>query len=360
MKNPKHQAAQPPTVVRSDALYKRAVSVIPGGVSSPVRAYRAVGGTPRFIARGAGQHVTDADGNTYLDLVNSWGALILGHAHPAVVAAITEAAGNGTTFGAPCAGEVELAERIVASYAALEQVRFVSSGTEAVMSAIRLARAFSGAPGRGAAGNQFGVGWSTSIYPYVKSNGLYKCADDSTSVTTNNTGTYYPVSYFMNSNIAEGGAGVSDAQFNAVASTVVIGECTNVQSLLSGGPANAAHTDAVGDGFDALYDNGGINGNDTPNPPKYATGEVGSGDPGTPQQEPTGQPGIAPAQHSGNGANYLLADGHAKFLKPSQVSPGINALQSTDAAGQSAAPATNLNAAGTGKLNNYAATFSTL
>jgi glutamate-1-semialdehyde 2,1-aminomutase len=142
MNNPAPKASAPPPVARSEALYKRALSVIPGGVSSPVRAYRAVGGTPRFIARGAGQHVTDADGNTYLDFVNSWGALILGHAHPAVVAAITEAAGNGTTFGAPCAGEVELAERIVASYSALEQVRFVSSGTEAVMSAIRLARAF--------------------------------------------------------------------------------------------------------------------------------------------------------------------------------------------------------------------------
>jgi glutamate-1-semialdehyde 2,1-aminomutase len=144
MKNSEHQAAARLIVARSEALYKRAVNVIPGGVSSPVRAFRAVGGTPRFIARGAGQHVTDADGNTYLDFVNSWGALILGHAHPAVVAAITEAAGNGTTFGAPCEGEVELAERIVASYSALEQVRFVSSGTEAVMSAIRLARAFTG------------------------------------------------------------------------------------------------------------------------------------------------------------------------------------------------------------------------
>jgi glutamate-1-semialdehyde 2,1-aminomutase len=144
MKNSEYQAAGRPTVARSEALYKRAVTVIPGGVSSPVRAFRAVGGTPRFIARGAGQHVTDADGNTYLDFVNSWGALILGHAHPAVVAAITEAARNGTTFGAPCEGEVELAERIVASYSALEQVRFVSSGTEAVMSAIRLARAFTG------------------------------------------------------------------------------------------------------------------------------------------------------------------------------------------------------------------------
>jgi glutamate-1-semialdehyde 2,1-aminomutase len=138
---PKHDN---PKLARSAALYDRACRVIPGGVSSPVRAFRAVGGTPRFIARGAGQNVTDADGNTYLDFVNSWGALILGHAHPAVVKAITEAAANGTTFGAPCAAEVELAERIVASYSALEQVRFVSSGTEAVMSAIRLARAFTG------------------------------------------------------------------------------------------------------------------------------------------------------------------------------------------------------------------------
>ena len=140
MSNP---TAHKPTA-RSEALYERAIRVIPGGVSSPVRAFRAVGGTPRFITRGVGQHVTDADGNTYLDFVNSWGALIFGHAHPGVVAAITEAARNGTTFGAPCAGEVELAERIVASYKALEQVRFVSSGTEAVMSAIRLARAFTG------------------------------------------------------------------------------------------------------------------------------------------------------------------------------------------------------------------------
>ena len=143
MKNSEQQAAKSP-LLRSDALYERATRVIPGGVSSPVRAFRAVGGTPRFIARGAGQHLTDADGNTYLDFVNSWGALILGHAHPVVVAAITDAASNGTTFGAPCTGEVELAERIVASYSALEQVRFVSSGTEAVMSAIRLARAFTG------------------------------------------------------------------------------------------------------------------------------------------------------------------------------------------------------------------------
>ena len=144
MKNSSTPSSAKLNTSRSEVLYERATRVIPGGVSSPVRAFRAVGGTPRFIARGAGQHVTDSDGNTYLDFVSSWGALILGHAHPAVVKAITEAAGNGTTFGAPCAGEVELAERIVASYKSLEQVRFVSSGTEAVMSAIRLARAFTG------------------------------------------------------------------------------------------------------------------------------------------------------------------------------------------------------------------------
>jgi glutamate-1-semialdehyde 2,1-aminomutase len=129
---------------RSEALYERACRVIPGGVNSPVRAFKAVGGTPLFVQRASGQHLIDADGRKYLDLVNSWGALILGHAHPAVVAAITETTRNGTTFGAPCVGEVELAERIVASYPGLEQVRFVSSGTEAVMSAIRVARAFTG------------------------------------------------------------------------------------------------------------------------------------------------------------------------------------------------------------------------
>jgi glutamate-1-semialdehyde 2,1-aminomutase len=129
---------------RSAGLYERARRVIPGGVSSPVRAFRAVGGTPLFIHRGAGAEVTDADGNTYLDFVGSWGPLILGHAHPQVVAAVTEAARNGMTFGAPCAGEVELAERITRAYSGLEQVRFVSSGTEAVMSAIRVARAATG------------------------------------------------------------------------------------------------------------------------------------------------------------------------------------------------------------------------
>jgi glutamate-1-semialdehyde 2,1-aminomutase len=130
--------------VRSQELYERACRVIPGGVNSPVRAFRAVGGTPLFIARGAGQYLYDVDGRRYLDLVNSWGALILGHAHPGVLEAVLRACRDGTTFGAPCMAEVELAERITASYPGLEQVRFVSSGTEAVMSAIRVARAASG------------------------------------------------------------------------------------------------------------------------------------------------------------------------------------------------------------------------
>ena len=129
---------------RSAELYERACRVIPGGVNSPVRAFRAVGGNPLFIARGSGQFLVDVDGREYLDFVGSWGPLILGHSHPAVLDAVVGAVRNGSTFGAPCAAEVELAERLVASYPGLEQVRFVSSGTEAVMSAIRVARAFTG------------------------------------------------------------------------------------------------------------------------------------------------------------------------------------------------------------------------
>ena len=129
---------------RSHALFERASRVMPGGVSSPVRAFRAVGGTPRVIASGAGSRLSDVDGRQYLDFVCSWGALPLGHAHPEVIAAVHQASVHGTTFGAPCVQEIELAERIVAAYPALEQVRFVSSGTEATMSAIRLARAATG------------------------------------------------------------------------------------------------------------------------------------------------------------------------------------------------------------------------
>ena len=128
----------------SDALFARALEVLPGGVSSPVRAYRAVGGTPRVIERGSGAEVWDVEGTRYLDFVGSWGPLILGHAHPRVVQAISDAAARGTTFGAPTPSEVELAERIVEMCAGVERVRFVSSGTEATMSAIRLARGFTG------------------------------------------------------------------------------------------------------------------------------------------------------------------------------------------------------------------------
>jgi glutamate-1-semialdehyde 2,1-aminomutase len=130
--------------VRSTQLFERALRVIPGGVNSPVRAFRAVGGSPLFIARGSGPYLFDVDGNRYVDFVGSWGPLILGHAHRQVIEAIIQACRHGTTFGAPCEAEVELAERVVKSYPGLEQVRFVSSGTEATMSAIRLARAATG------------------------------------------------------------------------------------------------------------------------------------------------------------------------------------------------------------------------
>ncbi|HEY8371931.1 MAG TPA: glutamate-1-semialdehyde 2,1-aminomutase [Pseudonocardiaceae bacterium] len=128
----------------SAALFEHASRVIPGGVNSPVRAFRAVGGTPRFMARGEGAYLWDVDGNRYVDLVCSWGPMILGHAHPAVVDAVQRAAGAGLSFGTPTAGEVELAEEIVARVAPVEQVRLVNSGTEATMSAIRLARGFTG------------------------------------------------------------------------------------------------------------------------------------------------------------------------------------------------------------------------
>ncbi|MEA2533074.1 MAG: glutamate-semialdehyde -aminomutase, partial [Actinomycetota bacterium] len=132
------------TSSHSQALFDRATGVMPGGVSSPVRAFGAVGGTPPFIAAGNGARITDADGRTYIDLVASWGPLILGHAHPAVVEAVTSAAALGTSFGAPTQGEVELAELIVSALPSVEMVRFVSSGTEATMSALRLARAATG------------------------------------------------------------------------------------------------------------------------------------------------------------------------------------------------------------------------
>jgi glutamate-1-semialdehyde 2,1-aminomutase len=132
------------TTTRSAALYERACRLMPGGVSSPVRAFRAVGGAPLFYREASGATFTDEDGNRYLDFVMSWGPLILGHAHPEVVEAVREAAARGLSFGAPCASEVELAEKVVASYPGCEMVRFVSSGTEAVMAALRLARGASG------------------------------------------------------------------------------------------------------------------------------------------------------------------------------------------------------------------------
>ncbi|WP_433329642.1 glutamate-1-semialdehyde 2,1-aminomutase [Spirillospora sp. CA-294931] len=125
----------------SKRLFERANAVVPGGVNSPVRAFKAVGGTPAFIASAKGPYLTDVDGNEYVDLVCSWGPMILGHAHPAVVEAVREAAGRGTSYGAPTPGEVELAEEIVAR-TPVEKVRLVNSGTEATMSAIRLARGY--------------------------------------------------------------------------------------------------------------------------------------------------------------------------------------------------------------------------
>jgi len=126
---------------RSAELMARAVRLFPGGVSSPVRAFRAVGGTPRMIDRALGALVWDVDGNELIDYVGSWGPMILGHAHPSVVAAITDAAARGTSYGAPNRNEIELAELITDAMPSVERLRFVSSGTEAAMSAIRLARA---------------------------------------------------------------------------------------------------------------------------------------------------------------------------------------------------------------------------
>ncbi len=126
----------------SEKLFNRARQRIPGGVNSPVRAWKGVGGIPRFIRRGEGAHVFDVDGNEYVDFVGSWGPLVLGHAHPKIVSSLKDALTNGTTFGAPTEGEVELAECVCGHVASIDKLRLVSSGTEATMSAIRLARAF--------------------------------------------------------------------------------------------------------------------------------------------------------------------------------------------------------------------------
>jgi len=130
--------------METQELFEQARRIIPGGVNSPVRAFRAVGGTPRFIREAAGARIVDAQGREYIDYVASWGPMILGHSHPAVVAAIREAAGRGTSYGAPTELETEMARRIVEAFPSVEMVRMVSSGTEATMTAIRLARGFTG------------------------------------------------------------------------------------------------------------------------------------------------------------------------------------------------------------------------
>ena len=132
------------STTQSQQLFDRALEVIPGGVNSPVRAFRGVGGTPRFVASAKGAYLTDVDGNRYVDLIGSWGPMILGHAHPDVLAAVTEAAARGFSFGTPSENEVALAAEIVARVEPVEQVRLVSSGTEATMSALRLARGVTG------------------------------------------------------------------------------------------------------------------------------------------------------------------------------------------------------------------------
>lgn len=133
-------------VQRSQEWFERALAATPGGVNSPVRGFTSVGGTPRVMVEGNGAHLTDADGNSYVDLVSSWGPMILGHAHPAVVAATRSAASAGLSFGTPSIGEVELAEEIIGRVEPVEQLRLVNSGTEATMTSIRLARAFTERP----------------------------------------------------------------------------------------------------------------------------------------------------------------------------------------------------------------------
>lgn len=134
----------PLSLTRSRALQQHAERLIPGGVDSPARAFRAVGGDPPFVERGEGAYLWDADGNRYIDYFGSWGPMILGHAHPPVVAAIREAAGRSASFGASTASEADLAELVVRAFPSIDKLRFVNSGTEATMSAIRLARAFTG------------------------------------------------------------------------------------------------------------------------------------------------------------------------------------------------------------------------
>src|SRR5215472_9136015 len=130
------------SLAKSQELHERATRVIPGGVDSPVRAFKSVGGDPPYIVRGKGSRIWDVDGNEYVDYVGSWGPLILGHSHPAVVEAVEKANRNGASFGACTPAEAELAEEVIQAFPSISKVRFVSSGTEATMSAIRVARAF--------------------------------------------------------------------------------------------------------------------------------------------------------------------------------------------------------------------------
>ena len=129
---------------QSEALFQEAQKVIPGGVNSPVRAFKAVGGNPLFISKAKGPRITDADGNEFIDYVSSWGPLIFGHAHPKIVDAVSRQAQLGTSFGAPTQLETKLAQKVVAAVPSIETMRLVSSGTEATLSALRLARGFTG------------------------------------------------------------------------------------------------------------------------------------------------------------------------------------------------------------------------
>jgi glutamate-1-semialdehyde 2,1-aminomutase len=135
---------------KSSELFARAERVIPGGVNSPVRAFRGVGGTPLFITSAKGAIVYDADGRGYVDYVGSWGPMILGHAHPDIIAAVQDAATRGTSYGAPTELEVELAEEVISAFPSIEKVRLTSSGTEATMSALRVARGYTGRASRAA------------------------------------------------------------------------------------------------------------------------------------------------------------------------------------------------------------------
>ena len=150
---------------RNSFLFERAQRHIPGGVNSPVRAFRSVGGAPRFFAKGCGARVTDVEGREYLDYVGSWGPLILGHAHPDVVAAVQAAAALGLSFGAPTEREVDLADLLCQLVPSMDMVRLVSSGTEATMSAIRLARGFTGR-------DLLISGASKDVYRVLKNSGM--------------------------------------------------------------------------------------------------------------------------------------------------------------------------------------------